>query len=628
MMRTYRLAAAALLGTTMLAPLMAQMRRAPARPAAARPAPLPAPATVPGSPPAVPVSQASALAAFFDAYDKAMLSRSPQAKTYRGIRDADYGKWDDVSDAAAVQELAATNDALATMRGTFQRDALDPEGQLSYDLFLKKVERDNAAFRFRGNTYVFDQMNGAQSRLPAFLINLHRVTTKADAEAYVSRLSTMGATLDQSMLVARDRAAKGVLPPKWVFPYVISDARNVITGAPFDGGPDAPLYADLKAKVAALAIPQAEKDALVRQGAAALTGSVKPAYDRLIALMTEQAAKAGTDDGVWRLPDGAAYYAERLATYTTTPMTAAQIHQMGLDNVARIHGEMRQIMQKTGFKGDLKAFFAFMQTPRFYASNDAAGRKVYLDRTAVAKADVTALLPRWFGTLPKAPLVVKPVEPFREKSAGKAFYQNPSPDGSRPGTYYVNLYDMRDMPLTEVEGLFYHEGLPGHHLQRTIQTEAGALPPFRRFGGFTAYTEGWGLYSEKLAKDMGLYKDPYSDFGRLGLELHRAIRLVVDTGIHDQKWTREQAIQYVTDNSADTRGSAEKAIERYIVYPGQATAYMIGRLKISQLRDRAQAALGRKWDVKKFHDLILLSGPLPLDVLETRVDAWIAANKA
>ena len=235
-------------------------------------------------------------------------------------------------------------------------------------------------------------------------------------------------------------------------------------------------------------------------------------------------------------------------------------------------------------------------------------------------------MPQWFGILPQAPLEVKPVEAFREKSAGKAFYQSPTPDGSRPGRYYVNLYDMADMPLFEVEALFYHEGLPGHHLQRTIQTELKALPAFRQFGGVTAYTEGWGLYSEKLAKDMGLYADPYRDFGRLQLELHRAIRLVVDSGLHHKKWTREQAIQYVADNSADAPGGIVKAIERYIVYPGQATAYLVGRLKISALRDKASQALGAKFDVRAFHDLVLQSGPVPLDILEERVDAWIAGQ--
>ncbi|MEN9289490.1 MAG: hypothetical protein RL317_1113, partial [Pseudomonadota bacterium] len=255
------------------------------------------------------------------------------------------------------------------------------------------------------------------------------------------------------------------------------------------------------------------------------------------------------------------------------------------------------------------------------------GRALYLAETEKAKQQITALLPQYFGILPKAPLVVKRVEPFREKSAGKAFYQGPSPDGSRPGTYYANLYNMADMPLVEVDALFYHEGLPGHHLQRTIQTELTNVPPFRRFGGFTAYTEGWGLYSEKFAKDMGLYTDPYRDFGRLQLELHRAIRLVVDSGLHHKKWTREQAIKYVEDNSADAPGGIVKAIERYVVYPGQATAYMVGRLKISELRDKAQKELGPKFDYRAFHDTVLKDGPVPLDVLEEQVNAWIASQK-
>ncbi|MDQ3347234.1 MAG: DUF885 domain-containing protein, partial [Acidobacteriota bacterium] len=338
---------------------------------------------------------------------------------------------------------------------------------------------------------------------------------------------------------------------------------------------------------------------------------------------------AGTDDGVWRFREGASFYAERLANYTTTDLSADQIHQLGLDNVARIHGEVQAIMQQVAFKGTLQDFFRFMRTdPQFYASNDQAGRDRYLAETEKAKQAVTAKLPQWFGVTPQAPLVVKPVEPFREKSAGKAFYQSPAPDGSRPGTYYVNLFDMADMPLFEADALFYHEGLPGHHLQRAIQTELKDMPAFRRFGGFTAYLEGWGLYSEKLASDMGLYTDPYRDFGRLQLELHRAIRLVVDTGLHHKRWTREQAIKYVEDNSADAPGGIVKAIERYVVFPGQATAYMVGRLKISELRDRAQKQLGAKYDVRQFHDLVLESGPVPLDILEERVDAWIAAGRA
>ncbi len=475
---------------------------------------------------------------------------------------------------------------------------------------------------------VFDQMNGAQSELPAFLINIHRVDNKSDARAYVSRLYGIGPGMNQAIEQAKARAGQGIMPPKWVYPYVINDARNVITGAPFDSGPDAPLFADFKGKVGKLNISQIEKDLLIADAAQALNSAVKPAYEALISEMTAQEKVAGTDDGVWRFKDGAGYYTERLANYTTTNMTPEQIHQLGLAQVARIHKEMGVVQKKMGVKGDLQAFFKYMRTePKFYAPETAEGRALYLSETQKAKDAITPLLPKWFGTLPQAPLVVKPVEAFREKSAGKAFYQSPAPDGSRPGTYYANLYKMADMPLTEVEALIYHEGVPGHHLQLAIQTELKGVPAFRKFGGVTAYSEGWGLYSEKLAKDMGLYTDPARDFGRLQLELHRAIRLVVDSGLHYKRWSRETAIKYVEDNSADAPGGIVKAIERYIIYPGQATAYMVGRLKISDLRDKAQKALGKKFDIRGFHDTVLKSGPVPLDVLEEQVDAWIASRK-
>ncbi|ARS28092.1 DUF885 domain-containing protein [Sphingomonas sp. KC8] len=590
---------------------------------AATPVPAPAPTIT------AEADQNTVIQQFFVDFDDAELARAPMSKAYRAIKDADYGRWNDFSDAAEIRQHDAELAALAEMRRRFDPDKLDANNRLSFQLFEKMIERRDRAFAYRDHEYAFDQMNGAQSQLPAFLINIHRVTTKADAEAYVRRLEGLGGAIDQIIAESGSRAAKGLMPPKWVYPYVISDAKNVIAGAPFGDSADAPLFADLKTKVARLDIPQGEKDALIAAGAAALTSGVKPAFNRLIAEMVRQEALAGVDDGVWRFKDGASYYAERLANYTTTALTPEQIHKVGLDNVARIHGEMKGIMARTGFKGDLSAFFQFMRADtRFYAPNSEEGRAQYLAETEKAKQWVTAKLPLWFGVLPQAPLVVKRVEGFREKSAGKAFYQSPAPDGSRPGTYYANLYDMADMPMTEVEALFYHEGLPGHHLQRTIQTELKDVPPFRQFGGVTAYSEGWGLYSEKLAKDMGLYTDPYRDFGRLQLELHRAIRLVVDTGIHHQRWSREQAIRYVEANSADAPGGIVKAIERYVVYPGQATAYMIGRLKISELRDKAQAALGSRFDVRGFHDTVLKSGPVPLDILEKQVDAWVASVTA
>ena len=574
------------------------------------------------------VDQNAAITAFFEEYDAQQLALSPLSKSYRGIKDSDYGRWGDFTNATEARANDAARSALKEMRARFDPAQLTPENRLSYRLFEKRAERNEAAFKYNDYGYVFDQMNGAQSELPAFLINIHRVDNKSDARAYVSRLYGIGPGMNQAIEQAKARAGQGIMPPKWVYPYVINDARNVITGAPFDSGPDAPLFADFKGKVGKLNISQIEKDLLIADAAQALNSAVKPAYEALISEMTAQEKVAGTDDGVWRFKDGAGYYAERLANYTTTNMTPEQIHQLGLAQVARIHKEMGVVQKKMGVKGDLQAFFKYMRTePKFYAPETAEGRALYLSETQKANDAIAPLLPKWFGTLPQAPLVVKPVEAFREKSAGKAFYQRPAPAGSRPGTYYANLYKMADMPLTEVEALFYHEGVPGHHLQLAIQTELKGVPAFRKFGGVTAYSEGWGLYSEKLAKDMGLYTDPARDFGRLQLELHRAIRLVVDSGLHYKRWSRETAIKYVEDNSADAPGGIVKAIERYIIYPGQATAYMVGRLKISELRDKAQRALGKKFDIRGFHDTVLKSGPVPLDVLEEQVDAWITSRK-
>jgi uncharacterized protein (DUF885 family) len=587
----------------------------------------PGPGTPPPAPPVAPsATDANAeLDKFFAGYDATVLARSPQGQSNRGIK-TDYGKWDDASDEQAQRNHDGDTAALAALRGQFGSAALDDDHRLSFRLFEDRMAREARSYHYRDYGYVFDQMNGAQSNLVAFLINIHKVTTASDAEAYVQRLQGMGPALRQRLANAERRAAKGVMPPKWVFPYVIGDARNVIKGAPFDDGPDAELFADFKTKVTQLKLPADQTARLIAAGQAALVDSVKPAYLEVIAAMTAEQARAPTDDGIWRLPDGAGYYATLLKNYTTTDLSPDQIHALGLHEVVRIHDEMSALMQPLGFQGDLKQFLVTMRDRKdLYYPDGPEGRARYLAETQKALDSVTAKLPNWFATLPKAPLVVKPVEAFREKSAGKAFYQRPAPDGSRPGTYYVNLYDMAAMPAMEVEALVYHEGIPGHHLQLSVQTEV-ELPAFRKFGGVTAYSEGWGLYAEKLAKDMGQYTDPLRDFGRLQLELHRAIRLVVDSGLHAKKWTREQAIQYVLDNSAEPRPSAVKAIERYIVMPGQATAYMVGRLKISELRERAHTALGARFDIRAFHDVVLRRGPLPLDMLDAEVQHWIDAQ--
>ncbi len=557
------------------------------------------------------------LGEFFRKYDEAQLSLSPIDKAYRGIRDADYGRWDDPSEEAEIANHSLRQATAAALRDGFDPQRLSPDDALSHELFLAAAARADRLFPYRNHGYIFDQMNGAQSSGPAFLINIHRVADPAEAEAYVERIRGLGPWLDIQTAESAKRAAAGVQPPKWVYPYVISDIGNI-------NRPDNAVLDDFAAKVGKLTVADAEKARLIAAAKAAWVESAGPAYDRLLAEMKRQQAAAPTDDGVWRLPDGKAYYEALLANYTTTDMTAAQIHNLGLSEVARIHGEMRAIMAKVGFKGTLQQFFEHLRTsPQYFHET----REAYLaDVDARVKA-MEARLPQFFLTLPKAALQVKAVEAFREKSAGKAFYQSPSPDGSRPGTYYVNLYDLRDMSKTELEALAYHEGVPGHHLQRAVQTELEELPPFRRFGGVTAYTEGWGLYSEELGKDMGFYTDPYSDFGRLGMELWRACRLVVDTGIHDKRWSREQAIAYLKENTPNPDGDIEKAIERYIVYPGQATAYLIGKLKIMELRGRAQAALGDRFDYRTFHEVVLESGPVPLDILDRRVDRWIAKQK-
>lgn len=599
-----RLLAAPVSALALAAALSAPLAAQETAPAAAAPAALPAEASIDD---------------LFAAYDAAGLAMSPQGKTYRGVRDADYGKWNDPSDAAEAAEDALLDQTLATMRARFASASLPPQQALSYRLFEQLAARRASLRPYRDYGYIFDQMNGAQSELPAFLINTHRVASKSEAEAYVSRIQGMGPLIDALTAQSRERADKGVMPPKWVYPYVISDIENLLGVG--DGNA---LLTDLAAKVAKLDLDADTKAGLNGGAKDAWWDSAAPAYQRLLAEMQRQQAIAPTDDGIWRFGEGDKYYAALLKNYTTTDLTADEIHALGLKETARIHDEMRAIMAKVGFTGTLQEFFAFTRTdPRFYHTS----REAYLAEAEGHLARMTAKLPEFFATLPPDPLVIKPVEAFREKSAGKAFYQSPAPDGSRPGTYYVNLYNLRDMSKNELEALAYHEGLPGHHLQRSIQTQLGDLPPFRRFGGVTAYTEGWGLYTEELGKDMGFYTDPYSDFGRLGMELWRAGRLVVDTGIHHKRWSREQAIAWLTENTPNPPGDIEKAIERYVVYPGQATAYMIGKLKIMELREKAKAELGTGFDIRAFHDTILTPGPVPLSILEENVGQWIAARR-
>ncbi len=558
---------------------------------------------------------ASDINALFADYDAAQLAMSPLSKSYRGIRDEDYDQWGDFSDAGEVASEALTQKTAQMMRDTYDLASLSPNDALSYRLFDAMAKRSASLHKFRKYDTAFDQMRGAQSQLPAFLINIHSVSNEAQATDYLERISGLADVLDTLVAESKAQADGGVMPPDWVYPYVISDVENLL-----EAGDDNAILSDFRGKVSELDIDDSRKATLMAGSVAVWNAQTRPAYQRLLAEMKRQQAMAPTDDGIWRYPEGAEYYQALLNSYTTTELSPDEIHNIGLREVERIHGQMRAIMEQVEFDGSLQDFFQYTRTDdRFYYDN----REDYL-RDARAVIDrLEKKLPEYFGVLPTSPFVIKPVEAFREQSAGKAFYQRPAPDGSRPGTYYVNLYNLKDMSKNELEALAYHEALPGHHLQLAIQTDLGDLPAFRRFGGVTAYSEGWGLYSEELGKDMGFYTDPYSDFGRLGMELWRAARLVVDTGLHHKRWSRETAMQYLTDNTPNPDGDVRKAIERYVVYPGQATAYMIGKLKIMELRERAKTSLGGQYDIREFHDVILTSGPVPLSIMEENVDSYI-----
>jgi len=564
---------------------------------------------------------------FQDSFDRDV-ARHPVYQSYLGIKD-DYDKWDDESERGAKADIAVVRADLKELRARFAKALLNPAYRLSYRLFESAAQRKIDGFKYRFHNYPVNQMFGEQAEVPAFLINIHAITSVADARAYIARLKAMKTLFGQIIAKLRESEARGIIAPKFAFTHALVDARNIITGAPFNAaGGDSPLLADFKAKVAALDIDDKQRNALITAARRAMLQSVAPSYRVLIAVMKDLEAKSPGNNGVWALPDGEAYYAWRLRSITTTDLSADEIHAIGLREVARIHGEMRQIMAKVGFAGSLQDFFAFMKTDeRFYYPQTAKGKAAYLARAKEIIAAMKARLDSEFRTKPKADLIVKAVEPFREKSAGRAFYQRPSKDGRRPGIYYVNTYNMKATPKYEMEALAFHEGIPGHHMQLAIAQELTGIPDFRKYGGYTAYIEGWGLYAEYLGKEMGFYRDPYDDFGRLSMELWRAARLVVDTGLHHNRWSYERAVDYLTENTPTARPDAIKAVERYLVMPSQATAYKIGMMEIQRLRAEAQRTLGDRFDVRDYHDVVLGSGAVPLDVLRELVRRWVSQQK-
>ena len=571
--------------------------------------------------------------AWFEKKFEEQLAFSPIRQTFLGRKS---NAIDDMSLAAQDRQLAWLRGSVAELKKSFDYARLSPEAQTSYDLWVYQLQQAEAALPFRTNAYVFNQMTAIHTFLPQLLIAFHRVENAADLEAYVNRIRESGRAIGQLIEISKKNSVEGVRPPRFAFDFVIDESTKIITGAPFDeSATDSAVWADFKGKVADFekkgSLDAAKAKALQDDAKAALTGPFRTAYRNLIAWQKEDLAKAPQKtSGVGALPNGAAFYRERLANQTTTTLSADQIHQIGLDEVARLRGEMEAIRKEVGFQGDLQAFFAELRDKkddeRYYFPDTDAGREAYIKESTAAIDRIKAVLPKYFGLLPKADIVVKRVEPFREQAGAAQHYFPSTPDGTRPGVYYAHLSDMKAMPKSELEVTAYHEGLPGHHMQIAIAQELEGIPTFRRQGGVTAYSEGWGLYSEWLAREMpGTYQDPYSRFGRLGSEIWRAIRLVVDTGLHAKGWSEEQAVQYFLANSATTEPQARSEIRRYMVLPGQATSYKIGMQKIQDLRRKAEAALGSRFDVRAFHDTILGGGAMPLTVLEARVDRWIAS---
>jgi uncharacterized protein (DUF885 family) len=579
-----------------------------------------------------PDAETEALNAWLNERYEEALKFSPIQLTILGRKDL-YDQIDEVSEQATRDQAAWRVKTVEQMKEQFDYNALSNIGKESYDLWVFQTEATVANLEFMRQGYLFGELGGWEDWFPTFLINFHEVESEEDLRAYINRITGISRAIDQVLGLAKLKAADGMRPPQFAFETAIDRATKVITGLPFNGDTDSSILKDAKGKIEALVTAGTVDDDTANEFLAQvnqkLTEQFKPAYTAYIDWLKADMVNADVQArGVSALPNGEAYYNRQLSTYTTLPMTADDVHQLGLSEVARIKTEMAAIKDEVNFDGDLVTFFEFIRTdPQFYYSNTDEGREAYLDDTREFLAEIDQKLPDFFGTLPKAELVVKRVEEFREVDGGAQHYMSATPDGSRPGVYYVHMSDMSAYSKTDMETTAYHEGSPGHHMQVSIAQELTGVPTFRTQADFSVYSEGWALYSEKLAKEMGQFKDSYRDFGRLTAEMWRAIRLVVDTGLHAKGWTQEQAEQFFFDNSAIPESAVHSEVRRYLTTPGQATSYKIGMLKIQELRSRAEETLGDQFDIRDFHDVLLGGGALPLPLLEARVDNWISEQQ-
>ena len=566
-------------------------------------------------------------------YEKVFITyalENPELLTSVGIAEkfgyrAHNARLADASVENTLADLARARRNLADLRAyDFNRQS--PSEQLSTRVLAWFLENSVAGERFAFHNYPVNQLFGIQSSLPTFMVTQHRVEDVKGAEHYIARLGAWGRKFDQVIAGLKYREERGITPPRFVVQRVLTEMRGFIAAPARENL----LCTRFAAKVDALAgVPDAAKADLKSRAEAAVTTHVIPAYQRLIAYFEALEPRTSTDDGVWKLPDGDAFYAQVLRSYTTTNLSPSEIHDLGVREVARIEEEMCTILKAQGHTEGTPAehLARLKRESRFLYPNDDSGRAAALAEYQRIIDECLKVTPRYFGRQPKAPMQVQRIPQFKEATSPGAYYQQPALDGSRPGVFYANLRDMSEVARFTMKTLAYHEGVPGHHFQIAIAQELKGLPTFRGLLPFTAYAEGWALYTEWFAREMGLYQDdPYGDLGRLQAEIFRAVRLVVDTGIHFKRWTREQAIDYMVAHTGMGRSEVVSEIERYIVMPGQACAYKIGMLKLQELRERARTRLGARFTDREFHDVVLGGGSLPLDILDEQVEAWITAK--
>ena len=569
--------------------------------------------------------------AFLDRSVVKMAFESPETLTSLGFLESvgitgHNAELDDDSPEAMDKTFAQVRDLRETLLSYSDAD-LDENQRISKDIALYLADFALVSEPYRYHNYPLNQLFGVQNGYPSFMQAQHQVHSVGDAENYLSRLQKVKLKFTQTLEGLKIREAKGIIPPKFVIERVLTEMNDFVA-TPIQ---DNILYSSFKTKLADTDISADEQARLLAAAEADIKGYVHPAYQLFIDYFTQLQAKAGTDDGYWALPNGDLAYEQLLKFFTTTNYTADEIHAKGLAEVDRIQSEIMTILAAEGYdisQGFSVAIEALAADPKFYYEDSDAGRAQILVDYQHILDEVNAGLGDAFRIRPEAGMEVVRIPEFKEKTAPGAYYQQPAIDGSRPGRFYANLYDIKATPKYGMRTLAYHEGIPGHHFQIAVAMELEGMPLIRKMAPFTAYIEGWALYSERLAWELGFQKDPFDNIGRLQAELFRAVRLVVDTGIHHSRWTREQAIDYMKKNTGMSDRDVTAEIERYIVMPGQATAYKVGMMKILELREKAKSALGDKFNLRDFHDVVLKNGAVPLDILETLVDRYIADTKS